>query len=184
MEYATPTWRAGRQGGALELDGVANWVKVSSSTSLGRIASGLTLAAWVQRKDNPAAWSNVVSRQAGTSGAEHYGLAFDKGLPALVIASGEAGSHKCNGSTVAPTGTWLHLAATWDGATGRLYVNGAEVCTLPRMLTLRADTTPLVIGGNANDANDDAQELFGGLLDDLVVYSRALTPAEVAALAR
>jgi hypothetical protein len=183
MEDAPPTWRPGRQGSALEFDGAANWVKVPSSSSLGRITTGLTLAAWLQRKDNPDRWSNVVSRQAGTPGAEHYALSFDRGLPTLIIASSESGTHKCRGSTVAPTGIWFHLAATWDGTTGHRYVNGAEVCTLPRMLTLRADTTALVIGGNANNATEDAQELFGGLIDELVVYSRALTQPEVAALA-
>jgi hypothetical protein len=53
---------------------------------------------------------------------------------------------------------------------------------LPRTGPLRTDSTPLIIGGNANNASDDAQEVFKGLIDEVVVMSRALAPAEIQAL--
>jgi hypothetical protein len=73
-------------------------------------------------------------------------------------------------------GQWQHLAATYDGATARFYVNGVETAN-------RAFT------GNVGDANvwrigaygPTAGGFFDGVIDEVRVYNRAITPAEVQA---
>ena len=69
------------------------------------------------------------------------------------------------------------LAATYDGTTLRLYVNGTEVDS--RAITggsLIASTGPLRIGGNAV-----WPEFFQGLIDEVRIYNRALSAAEILA---
>jgi glucose/arabinose dehydrogenase len=68
---------------------------------------------------------------------------------------------------------WSHLAITWDGAVSRLYVNGKHVATAPLAVKLRG---PLRIGGNPI-----LGEWFRGRIDDVRVYNRALSAAEIAA---
>jgi hypothetical protein len=131
-----------------------------------------------------AGWSSVISRQAATSGAEHYALALLDGKPTVIVASNQPGGHLCSGPATMPTGQWVHLAASYDGATARMYLNGIEVCNFARAVILGADTTPLILGGNANTAADEAQELWAGAIDEALTYSRALAPSEVAALAK
>lgn len=182
--YVTADWRAGKHGGALAFDGAGQWIRVPRSTGLDAVTTALTMAAWVQRTASPVGWSNVMSRQWQSSGSEQYLLGFNDGLPTLIVASNQNGTFSCAAASAPALGTWAHVAGTWDGSTGRLYVDGQEVCNFARAVTLVPDVTPLVLGGNANIADDAAQELFAGLLDEMVMYQRALTPAEVAALAR
>ena len=66
---------------------------------------------------------------------------------------------------------------TYDGATLRVYVGGAQVASRAVTGALQTSTGALRIGGNAVWGG----EFFSGRLDELRVYNRALTAAEVAA---
>jgi len=84
---------------------------------------------------------------------------------------------------IAPLNQWVHLTGTYDGAVARLYVNGVEVYAVPHTGTLRTETTnPLIIGGNVNDASGNPSDLFAGRIDDVRLYGRALSTAEIQAL--
>jgi len=73
-----------------------------------------------------------------------------------------------------PANTWTHVAATYDGTRIRFYVGGVLVASQAVTGSYQVNTSPLWIGGNAVYG-----EHFKGKLDDIRVYSRALTPAEV-----
>jgi hypothetical protein len=69
---------------------------------------------------------------------------------------------------------WTHLAATWDGATLKLYVNGALVSSKPVMGTMPNSSGALRLGGNSVWG-----EWFKGQLDEIRVYNRALAQSEI-----
>jgi hypothetical protein len=69
---------------------------------------------------------------------------------------------------------WSHLAVTYDGATLRLYVNGTQVATRAQTGAITSSTNPLRIGGNAVWG-----EYFNGVIDEVRVYNRALSAAEI-----
>ena len=73
--------------------------------------------------------------------------------------------------------TWMHVAATYDGATIRLYINGIEESSLAASFTIAANDLPLSIGAQSN-----ADRFFQGALDQVRVYNRALSADEVAGL--
>src|SRR5207244_8606602 len=79
---------------------------------------------------------------------------------------------------VGPTGlglnTWTHLAATFDGATVRLYVNGAEAVSQAQTAPLTPTPGTLQIG-----ADSYTGENFAGRIDEVRIYNRALSAAEV-----
>jgi hypothetical protein len=86
------------------------------------------------------------------------------------------GPKHTDGRRATPVNHWSHLAVTYDGRTLRLYVNGDQVSK--RSVTgeiLRTDD-PLWIGGN-----HPFGEYFQGLIDEVRVYDRVLTPSEVRA---
>jgi Concanavalin A-like lectin/glucanases superfamily len=70
--------------------------------------------------------------------------------------------------------TWTHLAVTYDGSTLRLYVNGTQVSSKAVTGAMPAGTQPLRIGGNAIWG-----EYFAGLIDEVRIYNRALSSAEI-----
>ncbi len=78
------------------------------------------------------------------------------------------------GSAGIPLNTWTHLAVTYDGTTERLYVNGTQAGTLAAAGTIAPSNGVLRIGGN-----NIWSEWFQGRIDEVRVYNRALTAAEL-----
>lgn len=74
-----------------------------------------------------------------------------------------------------PANTWYHIAITYDGSNAKIYINGGLVTTTPKTGTMAKNTSPLYVGGRK-----DAERVRGSL-DDIRIYRRALTAAEVAA---
>jgi chitodextrinase len=56
----------------------------------------------------------------------------------------------------------------------RMYINGVQVSSTPATGSIQATTTPLRIGGNTYGS-----EFFRGLIDEVRIYNRALSPAEI-----
>ncbi len=79
------------------------------------------------------------------------------------------------GGTQLPFNTWTHLAATYDGTTIRMYFNATQVGTRAITGAIYRSNAPLQIGGNRiwND------EWFTGRIDEVRIYDRALSPAEI-----
>jgi hypothetical protein len=84
------------------------------------------------------------------------------------------------GTTTLLTGKWYHVAATWDGTTSLVYLDGYADSS-PRTVsgTLPLDTRSLYMGGRI-----DGTDLVTGKLDDVRLYNYALTAAEVFNLRR
>ena len=80
------------------------------------------------------------------------------------------------GTAQVAANTWTHLAATYDGSVLALYVNGAQAATFLTSGPITTNTGALKIGGNAVWG-----EWFSGLIDEVRVYNRALTAAEIQA---
>jgi len=76
-------------------------------------------------------------------------------------------------------GAWHHVAATWDGTTKHLYVDGALQASVTAMLL--DSTLPLELGADIDDGVRKA--FYIGDLDEICFWSRALTGAEIAHLA-
>ena len=72
--------------------------------------------------------------------------------------------------------TWTHLAATYDGTTMRLYVNGAQVASQAQTGAIATSTDPLQIGGDSIYG-----QYFQGAIDEVRIYNVALTAAEIQA---
>lgn len=76
-------------------------------------------------------------------------------------------------------GTVVHVAATYDGTTMRVYIDGALSGTpVASSLSLPGNAAPYTIGATSGGAS-----LFDGLVDEHAIWTRALTAEEIAALA-
>jgi len=95
----------------------------------------------------------------------------------LVPAGGgtfNGATEQVGGRRAEPPGRWTHLAVTYDGGAVRLYVNGVEASSQRASGTIRSTADPLWIGGNRPYG-----EYFNGVIDDVRIYDRALSPVEV-----
>jgi hypothetical protein len=84
------------------------------------------------------------------------------------------GEQNAVGSAALPLNAWSHLAATYDGETLRLYVNGTEIGSTSVSGPIPTSAGPLRIGGNSIWG-----EWFKGFIDDVRVYDVALTPGQI-----
>ena len=71
-------------------------------------------------------------------------------------------------------GTWTHLAVTYDGATLRVYRNGAQSASKAGTGSIQTSTGALRIGGNLVWG-----EFTDGRIDEVRVYNRVLSAAEI-----
>jgi PKD repeat protein len=167
------TWDSGgRFGKALSFNGSNSWVTVKDSASLD-LSNGMTLEAWVYPK-SLYAWMTVMTKQQPSDGIYYLYANSDKDQPSTgVFISSERNLYA--GSKLA-TYAWTHLAATYDGTTQRLYVNGVQVATRAQSGKIQTSSDPLRIGGNSVWG-----EYFTGLIDEVRVYNRALSPGEIQA---
>jgi hypothetical protein len=78
-----------------------------------------------------------------------------------------------------PANTWVHVAGTYDGASLRIYVNGALNASMAVTGSTCSNTEPLGIGAKNRTATGVVEAYMDGRIDDLRVYSRALSAAEI-----
>jgi hypothetical protein len=82
-------------------------------------------------------------------------------------------------STV-PQNTWTHICVTHTGTTDRLYINGVEAASSPQTSRAVATSSSTSAIGRYSDGNTN---FWGGKIDEVRVYSRALSGADAADLA-
>jgi len=168
----------------LSFDGVNGSVSVANSPSL-EITGPISLAAWV-KPTAAGGWQSVLRKivQEGSHAFPFTAydlLLVDNGgtsFEAKISLSGTDGSRTSASSSLAlPYGSWYHIVGTYDGSTARIYVNGTEAGNAPFTGPIIQTGQPLLLGRNGAGT-----DLFRGILDDVRVYSRPLSPTEVQAL--
>src|SRR3954468_9282225 len=168
------TWSAtGRFGGALSFNGGSSIVNVPDSASLD-LTTGLTEEAWVNPTGLGGTWRTVLFKEK--PGGMSYDL-YAHGTNTTNVPTAEifvGGDRTVNGTATLPLNTWSHLAATYDGTTMRLYVNGSQVASRAQTGSRAVSTGALRIGRNTIYG-----EPFLGMIDEVRIYNRALTAAEV-----
>ncbi|MEN3943514.1 putative Ig domain-containing protein [Prosthecobacter sp. SYSU 5D2] len=158
----------GRIGQAFVFDGVDDYVAVADSAELRPAL--LTLEAWVNPSSPMNSGGSVISKTTSSFGNDGYGLGL-LGTDTFGFWINDRGSNRV--TTTLTAGTWQHVVATYDGSTMRLYVNGALVSSNPFTGSINHSNTSVLIGGGIADGP------WKGGVDELLVYNRALTLAEI-----
>jgi hypothetical protein len=160
----------GKFGTALSFNGANALITINDSASL-HLTTGMTLEAWVNPSAVNSNWRDVIYK-----GNDNYyleGTSASGGAPAM---GGTFSSSPLYGPAALAANTWSHLAATYDGATVRLYVNGVQVASRAQTGNIATSSNPLQIGGDT-----DYGQYFSGIIDDVRVYNRALSASEIQA---
>ena len=133
----------------------------------------MTLSAWIQPTVSQSGWRTIMQREVDA----YFLNASNSAGRCAQRAAGPSAPHRIvSGPTASPVNAWTHVALTYDGATQRLFVNGTQAATRATTGTIQATDNPLWIGGNSPYG-----EYFKGLIDEVRVYNRALTQAEIQA---
>ena len=160
----------GKFGRALSFDGDKDQVTVADNSRLD-LTNGMTLEAWVVPSTSTG-WRTILAKEQ-TNGIV-YGLfgSSDTSRPAANVFTTSA--RDTRGTAALTTTAWTHLAATYNGSTLTLYVNGVATSSRAIPGPLRTSTGILRIGGML-----PAGEWFTGRIDEVRIYNKALTAAQI-----
>lgn len=169
----SPAWTAsGKNGGGLSLNGSSSLRDLSSPAWIPVGNTHYSVAAWFKASN--------VARANGIIGWGQWG-ATNKVRALRTLGSAGGGFRlywwgndlDCSAGTCPiTTNGWHHVAATWDGTTRKLYLDGV----------LKVQNTPAAGSASAINFNigvTNNSEYFIGTLDDVAVYNRGISAAEV-----
>jgi len=144
-------------------------------------ADSITVTAWIRDDGSQSEKNRWIAAYLSDGSTIEFAMRIrelkelawqDGSFEAFVENSGGNGTRTTE--FVSP-GDWVHVAMVYDGADGELRLYQDGVRKNAKSLSLDIDSGNLIIGGGSG-TNDD----FHGLIDDLAVFTRALTDAEIA----
>jgi hypothetical protein len=171
-----PNWVPGTSGNGLSFDDVDNRVSAAPNVSIDDLLT-MTVCAWVHPRSYDDFISAVVDKSRNGLGGGWNFFLEDNQTFGLMTNDGDWAA---SGPTMLLA--WQHICASWDGSTGTdgvfLYYNGVAVTP---------SDAGKEHGGRHSDASrnlavgltNDGAFALDGVIDDVRLYGRALTSAEV-----
>jgi hypothetical protein len=153
---------------AASFDGVNDYVRTTNG--LMNSLNAFTIAGWINPTTGPSAGTDLFGQ------LNIVGLAFTGGAQLEF----DGASKKLKYAYPYGPGQWHHIAGVGDAVNMYIYVDGVLVGSRsdPALPDYGSNTNPFNIGGNVFGTGN----YFNGLIDEVVVYDRALSASEIAQL--
>jgi hypothetical protein len=172
------TQTTGKVGGALNFNGGSKYVTIPDSANLD-LPNTVTISFWINPSASYVGYAvGIINKWTGTANANYVMYYFgttsgeDRQLRPYVNRGGTWTT--AGGAYTSTPGTWINFAWTYNSATGgQMYINGSPVGSLSGGGVLATNNAALKIGTSAE---------FPGLIDDVRIYNRTLTPTEITTL--
>lgn len=174
-------WQAGRTNNGLYFDGVNDHVSLGN---YDLTSNQVTFSLWINSTDlaNCSGLDcRILTKASSANASDHYWMFAENntnGSPTLRFRLKVNGTVQNIVSTnyTLQNNTWYHLAATYDGSKIYLYINGTQVGSKTIAGTIdKSSTVPAVIGAAPGAMN----KRFKGTIDQVRIYSRALSATEI-----
>jgi len=172
-----PTWATGKLGGALQFDGVDDYVSCGPLNIDTVITGGMAVCAWINK---PAGGDMKFcsNRQAAEAAGGGFTCAIYNNRLEMDFesATGRNLNRDADGPTV-PADTWVHVAWVYDDVANTFneYHNGMLADSSTENVSVGVSTVAFRIGANSPTLD----HYVNGLIDDLRVYDHAISEAEL-----
>lgn len=170
---------AGYQGSALRFDGNDDRLSIGTVDFTGE---ALTIAAWIQPTAFNSADGRIISKASGVQSNDHYWMMSTYGnkLRVRLKTNGSTDTFIASQSNL-EIGKWTHVAFMYDGSRVVIYQDGVMVGEFAK--TGFIDPDPTVFAAIGNQPENAGNAAFFGLIDDVNIYTRALSHLEIQNLA-
>ena len=166
------SFTGGMVGQAFSFDGTGDSVFVGHDPSLD--LNQFTFDAWVKPGRLPEGIFQAIITKNINPRPPSLWLSEDK----VQVWFGPGSTLRATSVTGLTLDTWHHLAATYDGSDVKIYIDGALDISVPVAVTPATNTQPLRFAV----ARDGVGASFQGLIDEVEIFNRALSAAEVRAI--
>lgn len=169
----TPELADGKFGKAMKFNGTTDWVEVPHDDIL-TVETSVTVMAWINAErhmgPNEQRWQGIVAK-----GNSPRSYSFYTESPSECLHLSAGGGSTCQ--TKIPLNAWQHVVGQVDDGVHRHWLNGENIGEFGGKSALpgTADTSPVFVGTTAEGAN----RRFLGLIDEVRIWSRALSEEEV-----
>ena len=170
--------RLGNPGAAAEFDGISSYVFVPNSPSLNAPVTELTQAAWISLDGMSLVGSQfapILMKSTSAANVLMYRMYVTQSVVGVSFNDWNTSSSAAAALSLAE---WYHVATVYDGAEVRTFVNGVLIDAQPFVVSIVPNTLDLTIGADF----PGLLEVFYGRMDDVRIYSRALSDLDVAEL--
>jgi|GEM_PF-2916928 len=167
----------------LIFDGVDDYISLNNMDVAG---SAMTLEALINSSDLsncPLRDCRIISKATGLSTPDHYWMLSTNNSGANTVLRFRLKTNGTSTTLMASTGplsdnTWYHVAATYDGSTMKLFLNGTEVGSTPKTGALTTNSAiSAYIGGNPPGIDNP----WRGAIDEVRIWNTARTQAQLQA---
>jgi hypothetical protein len=169
-------WGAGKFGSAAVFDGQNDYAAAARYDSKLNLTSGFTLSAWINPRSNLTQQMIVNKPYTSGNSSPYFDWSMHRQALTGKLAAwlGCDGRHITSNATI-PTNAWTHVAVTYDGTNVRHYINGVLDRTTPvSCVVTNRNSRPIRVG-----ANGAGGQVMNGSIDDLRIYERSLSVAEI-----
>jgi hypothetical protein len=167
---------------SLSFNGQDQWIEIGNPPLLN-VGGPISAAAWV-RPASIDSRGNILAHGYRFGPSYDFALRVDAGT--YVFTTWDSINHQAVATIpTSDIGTWVHLCGVFDGATYRLYRNGTLAATTADATAPQANIDATwAIGARAPQQDSGVDNLIQADVDDVRIYGRALSSAEVEALYR
>jgi hypothetical protein len=169
----------GAKGKAYRFNGVSDYISVNIFTGLNHQQMSITVFAKPDSDASPTVAHDIISKHKDSNNVEIL-LRQEKDLKYTIEWTIENIFYDITGDSVgciAPAyNDFDFIVAVYDGAQIKLYVNGSLRCFKNADGEIAENELPLIIG---NYAAGSLSEYFKGVLDEIRIYNRAISEAEM-----
>ena len=170
-------WTVGKIGGALGFDGTDDFVSIPNESTFD-ITGNITVSAWVKVESFTKPWQAIVTKGDRAWRIHRANETDSAGFACSDLSRRQVGD--LYGKRNIADGQWHHVAGVLDGAASSVFVDGKLDASMESSPDISVNDFSVLIGANAQIPG----RLFHGQIDDVRIYDRALSSAELSSLAR
>jgi hypothetical protein len=172
-----PTIVPGKIGNAAQFDGSTTILSAASAPAL--IDPVFTIGAWFRIGVVNNAGACVMTKGLGTDISNSWAACLDNASVPYFFTCQAAGCDSLQATQPITDNGWHYIACTWTGTTKNLWLDGVSVA-LDSPAGIDFDDDPIYIGADV-DSGVPVTNL-DGLVDEVRIYNRVLSEAEIIAL--
>lgn len=160
-------------------NGTSSKIALGTSSTLNP-TSAFSIAGWVKFTSLPSAGYNTIASRWASAGNLSWTFYVDGTSNKLCMGASTNGTADLYtaGTTAMVANKWYHVAAVFNGSNFKVYLNGVQEGTPTALASIYSSTSDTVLGSQSSAS------WWAGNIDELAIFNKALSGAEICALAQ